>query len=105
MMLQTQNLPPLTAFNLAWSIQLEFFLYLFFPVLFTFLANSKIFLPVLLFLTLRITLSYVSTEAMREIAFSTFMGAGSYFYMGMVFQNYIKRTASSHLAIQSLTQY
>lgn len=85
LLLQTQDIPRSTAFNIAWSIQLEFMCYLLFPVLLAAAATKRNVLPFYgFFLLVRIWLFFLSTTMVYELSYSTVFGAGTIFLSGIL---------------------
>lgn len=89
--LQTQDLPPSTAFNICWSIQLEFVCYLIFPVLLSIASNQHsprnkwkgiaFFLAFLLLV--RLDMSYIRSITF-PLSYGTLFGAGTVFLAGII---------------------
>ena len=85
LLLQTQDIPKSTAFNIAWSIQLEFMCYLLFPVLLAAAATRKNILPFYaFFLLVRVWLFFLSTSMVHLLSYSTVFGAGTIFLSGIL---------------------
>jgi peptidoglycan/LPS O-acetylase OafA/YrhL len=82
---QLQNLPPSTAFNITWSLQLEVACYLLFPVFLMMLKNSwkNIFWAFGLFLTLRLYQGYLPASNLFQISYSNLLGGANLFILGM----------------------
>ena len=89
--LQTQDLPPLTAFNICWSIQLEFVCYLIFPILLS-LASTQHSPPIkwkgvafffAFLLLVRWDMSYIRSITF-PLSYGTLFGAGTIFFAGII---------------------
>lgn len=89
--LQTQDLPSSTAFNICWSIQLEFMCYLIFPILLSIATNQHssrkkwrgiVFFLAFLFLV-RLDMSYIRSITF-PLSYGTLFGAGTVFLAGMI---------------------
>lgn len=84
LLMQTQDIPPSTAFNIAWSIQLEWMCYLLFPVLLAAVATRKNLLMFFaFFLFVRLWQYYVSATITMNWGYSTVFGGGTIFLLGI----------------------
>jgi peptidoglycan/LPS O-acetylase OafA/YrhL len=85
LLLQMQDIPSGTAFNIAWSIQLEFMCYLIFPVLLAATtARKKYFWFYAFFLFVRIWLFYLSATQVWLLSYGTIFGEGTIFLTGIL---------------------
>jgi len=83
---QLQAMPPATAFNIAWSLQLEVACYFLFPVL-LFMVKEKSFGVVAFlggFLFLRLLMAVQPPERQFLLSYSSLLGGGVIFAFGMI---------------------
>jgi peptidoglycan/LPS O-acetylase OafA/YrhL len=83
LLMQTQDLPPKTAFNIAWSIQLEWVCYLLFPVLLIAVRTNKFVLFYVAFLLFRIGFISHQAQPMWTWSYDTVFGEGTVFLTGI----------------------
>jgi peptidoglycan/LPS O-acetylase OafA/YrhL len=85
LLLQTQDVPPATAFTIAWSIQLEFMCYLLFPVMLSAVAARKNILGFyVFFLLVRVCMYMMPTSAVWQLSYGTVFGGGTIFLTGIL---------------------
>lgn len=78
-------MPPSTAFNIAWSLKLEFICYLMFPVMLAAVSSRKNILTFYaFFLMVRLWVYYMTTPDMWALSYSTVFGGGTIFLTGML---------------------
>jgi len=84
-LLFVQDLPA-SPWNVAWSVQQEFYLYLAFPVLFANLTRIRHYVAVLvLCIAIRFGLSYnINPEILRDVSYGTIQGTVPLFVTGML---------------------
>jgi peptidoglycan/LPS O-acetylase OafA/YrhL len=85
LLLQTQDVPANTAFGLAWSLQLEFTCYLFFPLLLVAVATSRkmLLLYYALFFVFRLNVWYSPAAVLWGMSYDTVFGEGTIFLTGI----------------------
>jgi peptidoglycan/LPS O-acetylase OafA/YrhL len=84
LLMQTQDIPPSTAFNIAWSIQLEWMCYLLFPVLLVAVSTRKYLLMFFaFFLCVRLFQYWLSAQVVMNWGYSTIFGGGTIFLLGI----------------------
>jgi len=85
LLLFVQDLPP-TPWNVAWSVQQEFYLYLLFPIMFANLTRVKhLFAVIATCIAVRLSISYnMSPDVLRDVSYSTIMGTVTVFATGMM---------------------
>ena len=95
LLLFVQDLPALP-FNVAWSVQQEFYLYLAFPVLFANLKRSRHFFVVLAFcFAVRFIMSHnAAVPTLRDMSYGTILGSVTLFVTGMFLDRLPKITIS-----------
>jgi peptidoglycan/LPS O-acetylase OafA/YrhL len=80
----TQNLP-LSPFNIAWSVQLEMYLYLLFPILFLNVRGVRELMAVVsFFFLLRAMMYFVPAPLMVALSYFTILGAIPVFVLGIL---------------------
>ena len=85
LLLQTQDVPPSTAFNIVWSIQLEFMCYLLFPVLLAMVAEGrKAWTVYALLLMFRLGLHFLPLYDVFRLSYSTVFGGATIFLSGIL---------------------
>jgi peptidoglycan/LPS O-acetylase OafA/YrhL len=86
LLLQTQDIPAGGAFSLAWSIQLEFACYLFFPFLQSAVATSRkmVILYYALFLVFRLNVWFSPPQQLWSMSYNTVFGEGTIFLTGIL---------------------
>jgi len=83
---QLQNIPSSTAFNIAWSMQLEMACYLFYPIFMFMIRRSwvAIIWSMLFFIFIRLYLGYHATGHMFNISYGSVLGGANLFALGML---------------------
>ena len=85
LLLQTQDIPATTAFNLAWSIQLEFMCYLLFPIFLALAIQRKgILANYSFFLLVRIFLYDQAAPQVWLLSYGTIFGGATIFLSGIL---------------------
>jgi peptidoglycan/LPS O-acetylase OafA/YrhL len=85
--MQMQDLPPSTAFNIGWSLQLEVACYFMFPVFYLALRSNDLKQVVafyLFFLAMRFWVIYLNTENLFLWSYGSIFGGGTIFLTGMI---------------------
>lgn len=104
--LNIQDMPPSTAFGLAWSIQLEFFCYMLFPVLLSYLNNRRqLALMYATFLAFRVMLYFVPPDELHKLSYSTIFGCGTVFLSGMVARKFMETNSPIKRRVLSLAPW
>ncbi len=82
---QLQNLPPSTAFNITWSLQLEVACYLLFPVFLMMLKQSwkNILWALGFFLALRLYQGFLPAGNLFQLSYAGLIGGANLFILGM----------------------
>ncbi len=86
-LMQLQDMPPSTAFNIGWSLQLEVACYLLFPVFYLALRNNdtkQIIAFYLFFLGMRLWVMYLPTTSLFQWSYGSIFGGGTIFLSGML---------------------
>ena len=86
MLFQLQAMPPATAFNIAWSLQLEVGCYFLFPVVLYLVRekSSGVFALLGALLFLRLLMVFQPSERQFLISYSSLLGGGVIFTIGMM---------------------
>ena len=85
LLMQTQEIPKLSPFGVLWTIQLEFFCYLLFPVLITNLQNKTYSLYFFGFLILiRLLLYFLPLNMLWSMSYQTIFGGATLFAAGII---------------------
>lgn len=85
--LQLQDMPPSTAFNIGWSLQLEVACYFLFPVFYLALKNNnvkQVLTFYLFFLGMRMFVLYLPTAALFQWSYGSIFGGATVFLSGMM---------------------
>lgn len=91
LLLNTQDLPAANAFNISWSIQLEFFCYFLFPMFLSFVNDRKqLFLIFSTLLAFRLLVCFVPTQMVWELSYANVFGAGTIFLSGMLARTFME---------------
>lgn len=83
---QLQDLPASTAFNIGWSLQLEFACYLLFPIFFIAIQKNnikRIFCMVTFFIIMRLYVYYMPASAAINWGYGSIFGGAVIFIAGM----------------------
>jgi len=86
-LLQLQDLPSSTAFNIGWSLQLEVACYFLFPIFYLALKrndNKQILAFYLFFLGMRLWVSYLPSSALFQWSYASIFGGATIFLSGMI---------------------
>jgi peptidoglycan/LPS O-acetylase OafA/YrhL len=85
LLMQTQTIPKLSAFAILWTIQLEFFCYLLFPILVKNLQDNIYAIYIFLFFFLvRIFLYFLPLEIVFNLSYSSLFGGATLFAAGIL---------------------
>ncbi len=95
LLLNLQDIPPLTAFGIAWSIQLEFFCYLLFPMLLSYLNNFRqIILIYGTLLAFKLIVCGIPAKMAWELTYGSIFGAATIFLSGMLLRRFVEAESS-----------
>lgn len=86
-LLQLQDLPPSTAFNIGWSLQLEVACYFLFPIFYLALKrndNKQILSFYLFFVGMRLWVAYLPSTALFQWSYASIFGGATIFLTGML---------------------
>jgi peptidoglycan/LPS O-acetylase OafA/YrhL len=86
---QMQSLPKGSPYNIAWSLQLEWACYIFFPIV-IFLSNKnpiKISILLLFLLAYRLSIGWISAYQLFEVSYSSIFGGLTIFAIGSICSN------------------
>lgn len=86
-LMQLQDMPPSTAFNVGWSMQLEVACYFLFPVFYLALKrddSKQILAFYLFFLCMRLWVVYLPTSALFQWSYGSIFGGATIFLSGML---------------------
>jgi peptidoglycan/LPS O-acetylase OafA/YrhL len=91
LLLNVQDIPPASAFGISWSIQLEFFCYLLFPMLLSYLNDLRhVALIYLTLLAFKALLVGVPAQMAWELTYSSVFGATTIFLSGMLARRFVE---------------
>lgn len=91
LMLNLQDLPPANAFNIGWSIQLEFYCYFLFPMLVYSMASLRqTFLIFATLLAIKGIVCSVPTRMAWELAYSNVIGGATLFFSGILARKFLE---------------